>query len=63
MVVQLLILPVGFGRVLPALADDQEEDLHFHALTSMTPIQLQKQIRLHEARTRLLADSGDIAGT
>ena len=29
MLVQLLILPVGFGRVLPALADGQEEDLHF----------------------------------
>lgn len=35
---------------------------HFRALTSMTPIQFQKQIRLHEARTRLLADPGDIAG-
>jgi AraC-like DNA-binding protein len=36
---------------------------HFRALTSMTPIQFQKQICLHEARTRLLADPGDIAGT
>ena len=35
---------------------------HFRALTSMTPIQFQKQIRLHEARTRLLADPADIAG-
>lgn len=35
---------------------------HFRALTSMTPIQFQKQIRLHEARTRLLADPGNIAG-
>jgi AraC-like DNA-binding protein len=35
---------------------------HFRALTSMTPVQFQKQIRLHEARTRLLADPGDIAG-
>jgi AraC-like DNA-binding protein len=35
---------------------------HFRALTSMTPIQFQKQIRLHEARTRLLAAPGDIAG-
>jgi AraC-like DNA-binding protein len=35
---------------------------HFRALTSMTPIQFQKQIRLQEARTRLLADPGDIAG-
>jgi AraC-like DNA-binding protein len=35
---------------------------HFRALTSMTPIQFQKQIRLNEARNRLLADPGDIAG-
>jgi len=35
---------------------------HFRALTSMTPIQFQQQIRLHEARTRLLANPGDIAG-
>ncbi len=35
---------------------------HFRALTAMTPVQFQKQIRLHEARTRLLADPGDIAG-
>jgi AraC-like DNA-binding protein len=35
---------------------------HFRALTSMTPVQFQKQIRLHEARARLLADPGDIAG-
>jgi transcriptional regulator GlxA family with amidase domain len=35
---------------------------HFRALTSMTPIKFQKQIRLHEARTRLLAEPGDIAG-
>ena len=35
---------------------------HFRALTSMTPVQFQKQLRLHEARTRLLADPRDIAG-
>jgi AraC-like DNA-binding protein len=35
---------------------------HFRALTSMTPIQFQKQIRLHEARTRLLGEPGDVAG-
>jgi AraC-like DNA-binding protein len=29
--------------------------------TSMTPIQFQKQIRLHEARARLLAEPGDVA--
>jgi AraC-like DNA-binding protein len=28
----------------------------------MTPIQFQKQIRLHEARARLLAEPGDVAG-
>jgi AraC-like DNA-binding protein len=33
---------------------------HFRAVTSMTPIQFQKQIRLHEARTRLLTDPGDV---
>jgi AraC-like DNA-binding protein len=36
---------------------------HFRALTAMTPIQYQKQIRLHEARARLLARPGDVAGT
>ena len=28
----------------------------------MTPIQFQKQMRLHEARTRLLVEPGDVAG-
>jgi AraC-like DNA-binding protein len=35
---------------------------HFRVVTSMTPIQFQKEIRLHEARTRLLAEPGDVAG-
>ena len=35
---------------------------HFRAVTSMTPIQFQKQIRLNEARARLLTDPGDVAG-
>jgi AraC-like DNA-binding protein len=35
---------------------------HFRALTSMTPVQFQKQIRLQEARNRLLASPKDIAG-
>jgi AraC-like DNA-binding protein len=35
---------------------------HFRAVTSMTPIQFQKQIRLHEARARLLGEPGDVAG-
>ena len=34
---------------------------HFRAVTAMTPIQFQKQIRLQEARARLLADAGDVA--
>jgi AraC-like DNA-binding protein len=35
---------------------------HFRAVTSMTPIQFQKQIRLREARARILAQPGDITG-
>jgi AraC-like DNA-binding protein len=35
---------------------------HFRAVTSMTPIQYQKQIRLREARARLLVDPGDVTG-
>jgi AraC-like DNA-binding protein len=34
---------------------------HFRAVTAMTPIQFQKQIRLQEARARLLADAQDVA--
>jgi AraC-like DNA-binding protein len=34
----------------------------FHAVTSMSPIQFQKQIRLHEARLLLVVRPGDIAG-
>lgn len=34
---------------------------HFRAITTMTPIQFQKLIRLHEARNRLLAEPGDVA--
>jgi transcriptional regulator GlxA family with amidase domain len=33
----------------------------FHAVTSMSPIQYQKSIRLQEARLRLVASHGDIA--
>jgi len=32
---------------------------HFKAVTAMTPIQYQKQLRLHEARHRLLAGAGN----
>jgi AraC-like DNA-binding protein len=35
---------------------------HFRAITTMSPIQFQKQIRLQEARALLLADAGDVAG-
>lgn len=35
---------------------------HFRAVTSMTPIQYQKQIRLYEARARLITEPGDVAG-
>jgi AraC-like DNA-binding protein len=35
---------------------------HFRVVTSMTPIQFQKQMRLHEARARLFAEPGDVAG-
>ncbi|MDQ0896126.1 AraC family transcriptional regulator [Agromyces ramosus] len=35
----------------------------FHAVTSMSPIQYQKSIRLQEARLRLLAKPGDIGAT
>jgi AraC-like DNA-binding protein len=35
---------------------------HFRAVTSMTPIHFQKQIRLHEARAGLLAEPRDVAG-
>jgi AraC-like DNA-binding protein len=50
---------------LAALATLSVTSFHrnFRALTSMTPIQFQKQIRLQKARTRLIADPGDVAGT
>jgi AraC-like DNA-binding protein len=35
---------------------------HFRAVTTMSPIQFQKQIRLQEARALLLASPGDVAG-
>jgi AraC-like DNA-binding protein len=35
---------------------------HFRAVTSMTPIQYQKEIRLREARARLLAQPDDVTG-
>jgi AraC-like DNA-binding protein len=35
---------------------------HFRTVTTMTPIQYQKQIRLQEARARLIAEPHDVAG-
>jgi AraC-like DNA-binding protein len=48
---------------LAALAAMSESSFHrhFRAVTAMTPIQFQKQIRLQEARSRLLADAQDVA--
>ena len=34
---------------------------HFRAVTLLTPIQYQKQVRLQEARAKLLASPGDVA--
>jgi AraC-like DNA-binding protein len=34
---------------------------HFRAVTSMSPLQFQKQIRLRHARARLIADARDVA--
>jgi len=34
---------------------------HFRAVTSMSPLQYQKQIRLQEARARLLVEAQDVA--
>jgi AraC-like DNA-binding protein len=35
---------------------------HFRAVTKMSPLQFQKAIRLQEARTKLMAESSDVAG-
>jgi AraC-like DNA-binding protein len=34
---------------------------HLRAITTMTPLQFQKMVRLHAARSRLLAEPGDVA--
>jgi AraC-like DNA-binding protein len=36
--------------------------LHFRALTAMSPLQFQKQLRLHAARQRMLTGELDAAG-
>ena len=50
-------------EALAALANMSESSFHrhFRAVTAMSPIQFQKQIRLQEARSRLLADADDVA--
>ncbi|RAK56806.1 AraC family transcriptional regulator [Phenylobacterium deserti] len=35
---------------------------HFKAVTAMSPLQYQKQLRLQEARSRLMSQPGDVAG-
>lgn len=49
---------------LAAMAGMSVSTFHrnFRTVTGMSPLQFQKQIRLQEARARLLADSRDIAG-
>ena len=49
---------------LAGLAGMSETSLHRHfkAVTSMSPLQYQKQVRLQEARNRLLSDGRDVAG-
>lgn len=49
---------------LAELAGMSETSLHRHfkAVTLMSPLQFQKQVRLQEARNRLLSDGRDIAG-
>ncbi|AQR62373.1 AraC family transcriptional regulator [Brevundimonas sp. LM2] len=51
-------------EALAALAGMSETSLHRHfkAVTAMSPLQFQKQVRLQEARNRLLNDGRDIAG-
>lgn len=48
---------------LAELANMSKSSLHHHfkALTSMTPVQYQKQLRLHEARRLMLSDRHDAA--
>lgn len=50
---------------LAALARMSPSAFHraFHAVTAMSPIQFQKNLRLQEARLRLLASPGDVAAT
>jgi AraC-like DNA-binding protein len=55
--------PIRIER-LAGLAGMSETSLHRHfkAVTSMSPLQFQKQVRLQEARNLLLGQGGDVAG-
>ena len=51
-------------RILAVLAGMSPSSFHrhFRAVTSMSPLQFQKKIRLAQARALLAADAGDVAG-
>jgi len=51
-------------ETLAGLSGMSETSLHRHfkAVTAMSPLQYQKQIRLQEARNLLLGRGGDVAG-
>lgn len=57
-----LVKPVRIDH-LAGIANMSRSSLHHHfkALTAMTPLQYQKQLRLHEARRLMLADAADAA--
>lgn len=54
--------PISIDR-LASLSNMSKSSLHHHfkALTAMTPLQYQKQMRLHEARRLMLANNSDAA--
>jgi Helix-turn-helix domain len=45
----------------PPNSDAKAAQGHFRAVTSLTPIQYQKQVRLQEARAKLLTNPRDVA--
>ena len=55
-------LPSGRSRAVRVMMSVSLFHRHFCAVTSMTPIQFQKQIRLHEARARSSPSQGDVTG-
>jgi AraC-like DNA-binding protein len=54
--------PISIDR-LASLSNMSKSSLHHHfkALTAMTPLQYQKQMRLHEARRMMLVANTDAA--